>query len=477
VLQENNSRPFELTWTSRDSPEPTALEDGGEATGDRIIVTASFPHIPEDPGSAIESVSWNVSEGIFIQTSGELLVLEPTYETGLLNLDEFVWNRVDGIRKGDNVSVIVDFSNSDSDVMAWWADMDNATWSYANNLVGEQMASSAKPESGSFAADHDGSIMVGIMNYDNTPGNYSLTVDTRRHDAGMTMGNKVSYISWYWRENVTVSMNFAGREVGGELQEVSYSNVTLNNFFAPQVTNINVVGDPVCLIEWAVYDLNQADEHFSEVFISNDGGSSFQLVAANLTETEYSWDSTGFVDQEYQAMVRVFDNDPELNPGSESRYWPGLIGMTLSSSFEAGTVHTGQLPMLVEIHGPRDFEFIHGTTGNKVSWSLHNVDSRTYVISVNGQTNRSGFWRKGDGRIVINLDFLEPGLYEVKLSLGGASDTVMVTVLESGTDDKLMRFVVDNSGLGLLLGSMGVIAVFSIGILKAKVRGEGYWSP
>ncbi|MHA2135439.1 MAG: hypothetical protein ACW99J_16385 [Candidatus Thorarchaeota archaeon] len=75
VLQENNSRPFELTWTSRDSPEPTALEDGGEATGDRIIVTASFPHIPEDPGSAIESVSWNVSEGIFIQTSGELYPL------------------------------------------------------------------------------------------------------------------------------------------------------------------------------------------------------------------------------------------------------------------------------------------------------------------------------------------------------------------------------------------------------------------
>jgi hypothetical protein len=247
--------------------------------------------------------------------------------------------RVDGIVEGDNVDIEVDFTNGDCDIMVWWADTDNTTWSYGNNLVGDVMATGAHPEVGSFTADQTGSIMVGVFDYDLAPGTFTVTVDTRVGIYEDADGSEVTYDSYEFLRNGTFQVQILAETDTNIEYEINYAALTFENFFSPELLTVDVTGTGnEKTITWTASDLNAGDEHFFEVLLSSDEGLTYQLLARNLTTASYVWDSTGFLIRNYTVMIRVYDNDPVENPTAIATgdYWMGLSDMIESDSFEAG---------------------------------------------------------------------------------------------------------------------------------------------
>ncbi|UCE09407.1 MAG: hypothetical protein JSW61_10590 [Candidatus Thorarchaeota archaeon] len=460
-----SSRLFELTWISRDSPGPSVVGNDSVATGDRVAMSAIFPDIPGDPNATIASITWNSTVGIYFEAFGELLVFVPNSSTTEILLEEFAWNMVDGIRRGDNVSVFLDFTNGDADAMAWWFDTDNTTWTAASNLLGTKMTTDTRPERGWFIADRSGSLMVGVRNPDAIVGNFTLTVDTRRYDSDVVLGNEVIYETWIWFDNVTLSMDFAGRSIGGETYEFSFSNLSINNFFAPRVENVTVTGETEVEFTWDIYDLNQHDEHYSQLLISGDSGVTFQLMAANLTEPRFVWDSTGFIRQIYVGKIRVFDNDPELNPNvAESGYRLGLTDEVPAFYFYGGTVGLGNYPPVPPgIVAHDDVTFEAGTSGNEIRWHVHSGYDAYYFVRMNDTRHDGGSWPVGSGYIVVDLDHLEPGIYRFHLCINAryqeytAEDTVWVTVLPGRINQ--IQLTMLGLGAGFLIGFIVVVVL------------------
>jgi hypothetical protein len=124
-----------------------------------------------------------------------------------------------------------------------------------------------------------------------------------------------------------------------------WKNIAFNNFFKPHLSALLVSGSgAVKTITWSVSDFNAGDEHFYEVYISSDNGVTYQLLAAHLTSTSYTWDTTGFLQGTYKVKILVHDNDPALNTASYGNYWPGYSDFLVSSAFSAGTVTTPTTP-------------------------------------------------------------------------------------------------------------------------------------
>jgi hypothetical protein len=189
---------------------------------------------------------------------------------------------VEGIKEGDNVDIKVDFTNGDCDVMVWWNDVDNSTWTYANNLVEDVMATGAKPEEGSFVADRDGDIAVGCFDYDLSAGTWTLTVDTRVGVDGSAVGPEVTYDTYTFYKNGSFQVLISAVTDTNIEFDVNYPSLTFNNYFAPKMESVSVAGDGALKnISWVSSDLNLLDEHFYEVLVSADSGVSYQLLAVN----------------------------------------------------------------------------------------------------------------------------------------------------------------------------------------------------
>ncbi len=339
------NKPLEITYTANDITEAVPVHDGDALNGDHVVINATYPafNLPNMPEFEISSMQIGFLSGIYFDQTGTLVIPDSNYNPfsgAPVDLTQFAWMKVDGIKKGDNVAVVVDFSNGDCDIMAWWADSDNSTWTYNNNLLGDQMATGAKPEKGSFTADRDGSVMFGIFDYDLSAGTFRLTVDTRVGIYQSASGATVTYDTYQFLKNGTFQVQIIGTTQTNINFEVNLASLTFNNFFAPKLTGIAVtISGASATVTWNVSDRNAGDDHYYEVLLSADGGVSYQLLAKNLTATSYTWDSTGFYQlSTYRFMVRVYDNDPTQNPHVANGYWTGLSDSIQSEAFSAGTV-------------------------------------------------------------------------------------------------------------------------------------------
>ncbi len=133
----------------------------------------------------------------------------------------------------------------------------------------------------------------------------------------------------YLEYNAMVGVTFLGWVESDSAYRVDYGNVTIVNYFSPEVLDVVVSGPAAAkTIRWTIYDRNALETHSCEVLISLDGGASCQPLVADLISTEYTWDSSGFFVRQYVAMVRVSDSH-------------GDTGIGLSDPFPAGTLHTG----------------------------------------------------------------------------------------------------------------------------------------
>ena len=151
-------------------------------------------------------------------------------------------------------------------------------------------------------------------------------------------GKSAAFDTYQFWENITVDVTVIGVTPYDHNQSFFLGQMTFCNYFAPILGPVTVTGDDIIhTITWSCSDRNTHDEHFFEVLISADDGTSFQLLMSNITDTTYVWDTSGFIDQSYIVKVRVFDNDPLRNPDAQSTgiYWPGLNSSNVSPTFES----------------------------------------------------------------------------------------------------------------------------------------------
>jgi subtilisin family serine protease len=356
---------LELTWTSRDSPTPTVVTTGGSAVGDHVEMTATWTDgvNPGMPEFGITTVEMKILYGTLFYAEGDLVHASDPGGAfdGIINPDDFAWETVPGITEGDNVRISCDFDSSDVDVMAWWSDTPMGERTYANNLV--DMASSDHPETDSFTATRSGDLDFGILDYANDGGLYYLTVDTRLGlEPARADGNTFTIDTYFLLANQTYSV-LVDSDTGTNLRYIQeVPNIFIGNFFAPDVT-VNApedMGMNVHNITWSVTDLNADDVHYYSVWLSADGGVSYQVLARNLTATEYHWDSSGFLEKDdYIIRVRAYSLDFSDPPGlalvdDEANYWPGDFGDGFSPEFSAGDVPPPTTPTTTEPTTPTE---------------------------------------------------------------------------------------------------------------------------
>jgi len=169
-LADDNSE-ANLTWTSRTQSEPQLLENGSTAVGDHVILNATFPD-----SFNITHCEMRVWSGFTYTTTRPLVVpTEPGgVYSGIIDPAQFDWVVIKGIEKNLTVNISCNFTNTDSDFMAWDGALDQSEYTYSNNIL--NMASGNIPETDSLIWTSDNDTMVlGCLNYDCTEiGNWTL---------------------------------------------------------------------------------------------------------------------------------------------------------------------------------------------------------------------------------------------------------------------------------------------------------------
>ncbi len=112
--------------------------------------------------------------------------------------------------------------------------------------------------------------------------------------------------------NHTCTINMTAWLVNGSILSERIHDVFLGNFFEPHIQLIAPNGGEVWSgvnnITWSGWDNNSVEELTFEVLLSSDGGKSYMLLATDIENQWYPWNSSGFLLQNsYLVEVRVTD--------------------------------------------------------------------------------------------------------------------------------------------------------------------------
>jgi hypothetical protein len=435
-------RDIELTWTSRNNPIPTPVENGGVCAGDHVVLSVTVPSIDGNPELDIVNSEIRVDSGLNVTMARPLVVPDEGYDAfnGVLNLSQFDVVYIENVRRGIYLDLRGFFTNNDSDFMAFWADTSIRTWMYATNVLGTQMTTGvANPEYTSYLPDRDGTLAFLCFDYDLGPGNWTLeAIQPPAEIVAQSPGNAVTLDTYTIGSNMVTSFEVICYSENGTEFQFKRSNVTITNLFPPEITSITVEGDyHIKTIFWEIDDLNEQEEHFAEIAVSRDNGVSFQRLASYLGESRYEWNSVSFINTTYIVRVRVYDNDPSRNETFPNLiYHPGLSDEIVSEPFLAGGLYyPGGPSTSPDVDSPNDVSMYYGVPGNPVGWRPNTDGTAHYVIRLNDSIFLEGQWEPEDETIDLPLETLEPGYYRFTISLSypGSSftedDTINVLVL------------------------------------------------
>ncbi len=112
------------------------------------------------------------------------------------------------------------------------------------------------------------------------------------------------------------------------------------------------------------------------------------------------------------------------------------------------------------IDSPADIVYVEGTVGNTITWTPSDQYPASFEVTENSTAYASGSW--GGGKVVVNVNGLDPGNYEFEITVADksgntATDTVALTVVAAVATTTPPPPDVDQ--LFLLAGVVGVIAV------------------
>ncbi len=365
VEKENSDQLFgsaHVYWYLSESTDINEINDNDTIyidTDPNEISILGEIELDDDSETSVINTTLGVLYGVLIQREGSLVIPDGSYDpfSGPVDFTQFNWEFVDGIVEGDNVDIEVDFTNGDCDIMIWWADTDNSTWSYSNNIVTGQMTTGAHPEVGTFTADRSGRLAVGIFDYDRTTGEFTVTVDTRVGVYEFAVGNRVESKLQLFQSSKTVFFDVTWVLSNGISMKRHISGVRIVTTFNPEIENLRVSGaGAVKTIEWSISEQYSFNPHTYSILLSADEGLTFQLLATNLNDTIYEWDSTGFILSTYCVKVRAL-------------FASGLEVSGISSLFDAGTVDT---------RGP--FEMSNTTTEEIEITLTYQVDTSSLLV-------------------------------------------------------------------------------------------------
>ncbi len=198
--------------------------------------------------------------------------------------------------------------------------------------------------------------------------------------------------------NYTAHILISAKTINGTIIGLSFQNITIHNTFAPIISEVLMIGEGVVKnITWVVSDFNIDDTLSFDVLLSTDGGTTFQLIASNLSDTTYLWDSTGFAYTDYIALVRAKDS-VGLQDDLESDVW--------THTYIPG-------PITITFQGTSPIQILEGTNDTRLHWTLYNADSGSYEIMRDGVIVEEGSYLGTD--IYYRLEFLELGIYNFTL--------------------------------------------------------------
>lgn len=429
------------TYYSNSDPTVRTFTSGDTLTGDHVIVNVTFSQefLPNMPEYTVSSTEVNFLTGILYENSGPLVIPSASYDpfSGMIDPNEFAWEYITGIKSGDTVDILCDFTNGDSDIMAWWYSIDgvmqdDSTWSYGNNLLAGQMSTSNKPESGQFVADFSGSeatLAVGIFDYDLASGSYDLTVDTRAGVKASSDTNSVVYDTYDFGMNVTRTVVGTAYNDLGQAFESSWTDVEINNFFSPDVEVTSPNGGEVWsgsnIILWDAQSENQDADFLHEVYVSNDGGASYMLFATGLTLTTYDWDVSSWADLDtYKVKIVTHDR--------------GMVGWDESDgTFSAGDISGIDYSPIIQ--GYTELSFAVGDLAASVKWRCIDHNPQEIAVWRNNTPVVSDPWTSSVQMKSIDCSSLNEAIYNftiVATDQNGhqSSMTTFVTIFGPGPE-------------------------------------------
>ncbi|TFH04982.1 MAG: hypothetical protein E4H14_13615 [Candidatus Thorarchaeota archaeon] len=115
------------------------------------------------------------------------------------------------------------------------------------------------------------------------------------NDTISSSGSTIIYDTYYLdRINQTYNIIVNGTTVANDFVILLRENLTICNFFTPDVSLYNPVslGSDCWNITWSSTDQNADDVHYYSVWLSRDCGVTFVLLQQNVTTTNYFWDSS-----------------------------------------------------------------------------------------------------------------------------------------------------------------------------------------
>lgn len=474
-----------LTWRSRWQTEPQLVENGSTIVGDHIIIESTW-----DSPTDSSRISFN--SGFNETRTGT--VPGPHYPDWPEPMSQgYCWETFEEVYARAEVRVELNFSqNGDPafDVYSW------DDYNLDNEVDPGEVGTSAlltmdaggvgAAESGSYISSSEGAIAIRFfcwyyafslnmtfelrvetnlsINVDNDPGSPSQIV----FDTYNLMGNATVNITLFsWNATNTLTVEFR--------------DVTICNYFQPLISDIvaeSVITD-VWNISWSCFDKNENDTNYFSFWISSDSGTSYQLLATNLAQSHFVWDSTGYLMLDYLVRIRAFSLDFTFGnycstaspPGS---YWPGDFN-DAEIPLGAGDVHTG-IPgfFSITIDEHPDIFYEEGMTGNVIVWvpTVHYPIPYFVVYEVRCNHSRwtSGrFYPSSDLVIEVNVDGLEIGTYEFKIIMDWCkSQSVIVTVLNNNDPDSPWAQLIRYGAIGVSIGSSIIITIVIVMTIRLR---------
>lgn len=204
--------------------------------------------------------------------SQNLMIPEPDYNPyqGLIDHNQFSFIEIFGLDPGEFLTLTVDFTNGDSDIMCWPGDMDPAQYSYENNIAGGQMATANIPEIGTVSLPPTAnSLVVGCFDYDLQLGTWTLSVDT--YDL------QHIWVPYTWNE---MEFHHVAGTYDGQFMKLYMDGVNVGQL---QVSGPVIPGAGVeigsgweelkgCLDEISIYDRALSAQEIQEIFEAGSAG-------------------------------------------------------------------------------------------------------------------------------------------------------------------------------------------------------------
>jgi hypothetical protein len=315
-------------WESRTSGLASFADDD-VLVGDHVEINNNWtvPAVTGLPEYHITETQIALLSGLYAEIDG--VYVDPgdvdVWQGMALSSPAYGWETVEGITAGDNVRVAIDAQDAQDpafDVWAWNDANDNGVVDdydnelSATSLLNKDDGGSGTPESGSFVAaeDMDLAIRVYAFAYAYVAGaEYTLTVDTRASVDiwSDTDPEYAEFDTYELRRNITMTVQFMCYTATDVMFFDELGTVSFMNYFAPEVTvNAPVsLGNDVWNLTWSSTDQNADDVPYYSLWLSRDAGVTFVLLQQNLTSTNYTWDSSSWLEASYIVRVRAYSCD------------------------------------------------------------------------------------------------------------------------------------------------------------------------